>query len=644
MRGNNNFYALGIVVGLVCIYAYSMGLTGPLFFDDVPNLTANHFLQIDGRDFDDWRVAVLSSDAGLFRRPVAMLTFALNYVASEGFSPASLKATNLAIHLLIAVSIYWLCQALLRAPGLKGLRLGAHHRQVVALVAASIWLLHPLHVSTVLYAIQRMAQLSTLFIIAGLLLFSRYRLRWAESGASTGELIAAGLWVLLIGVMAVLSKENGALLPWLIAVVEVTLFLGVWHGQTSRRLVWLGWIILALPIVLITLVFLVSPETISGRFSGREFSLDERLLTQGRVLWRYLGWILLPNITDMGFHHDDIPLSRDLWLPYTSALSILAWMSTIAVALLLRKRYPLLVFAVFFYLVAHSMESTVIPLEMVFEHRNYLPSVGVCFLVAVVLFKFAARFERLRLRVVLGSFLTVLVVLLVIRTNAWSDETTLARFNVINHPESPRANFFYANTLFKRFERAEELGLDEEEQRALAVTSRHYFKRMHSIDERDFAALVMLYQLDTMHFPGLSKDNDWLGTLEVLAGTRRLQASDHTALGALVDFSTTAAGQAGRARVGSMLDRLVRRYPSRVNLVALQYKQLAGQDDADPDQLFVLLERAARANPNSTHIYPYLVQYGGKDHIGRTYETILIWMQRDSSRRDLSVIRRIFSN
>ena len=644
MQSNYNFYALGIVVGLVCIFAYSLGLSGPLFFDDVPNLTANHFLQIDGRDFDDWRVAVLSSDAGLLHRPVAMFTFAVNYVHSGGFSPVSLKAINLAIHLLIGVCAYYLCLALLRTPALKKLCLGAHQCRVVAIIAASIWLLQPLHVSTVLYAIQRMAQLSTLFILAGLLLFCRYRLRWAESGASTGELISASLWLLLLGALAVLSKENGALLPWLIAVLEVTLFLGVWRGRPSRRLVWLGWVFFAFPIMLLTLVFLVAPEMISGRFAGREFSLEERLLTQGRVLWRYLGWILLPNITDMGFFHDDIPLSRDLWTPYTTAPSLLAWVGATVGALLLRKKYPLFAFAVFFYLVAHSMESTAIPLEMVFEHRNYLPSVGVCLLVAVALFQFAARFDRLRLRVVLGSVFSVLVILLVIRTNVWSDETTLARYNVINHPESPRANFFYANALFKRFERAEELALDEEEQRALAVTSRHYFERMHSIDERDFAALVMLYQLDNIHFPGLSEENDWLGALEVLAGTRRLQASDRTALRALVDFSGAAAGQAGRARVVLIMDQLVEQYPRRMDLVNLRYKLLVGQGNADNDQMLALLEEAVQAHPNSTEIYTYLVQYHGSDDIARTYETIRDWMQRDSKRRELSVIRRVFDN
>ncbi len=309
-----------------------------------------------------------------------------------------------------------------------------------------------------------MAQLSTLFTLMGLLVFCRYRLRWAQTGASTGELIAAALWLLLITVLAVLSKENGALLPWLVVVIEVTLFRGVWRGQQCASLRRLGWGILVLPVLLIALVLLISPETIAGRFSSREFSLQERLLTEGRVLWHYLGWILLPDITAMGFFHDDIALSRDLWSPYTTALSLLAWVAVIAIAVLLRNKYPLLLFALLFYLVAHSMESTILPLELVFEHRNYLPSVAVCLLVAAVLFQVSARIKGLRLRVVLGIVLGVLSALLLIQTNAWKDEMTLARFNVVNHPASPRANFFYGNALFERFSRAEELGLDDEEQ------------------------------------------------------------------------------------------------------------------------------------------------------------------------------------
>jgi hypothetical protein len=644
MQDNQKLLTLGVVVGFAGLVAYGLGLHGPLFFDDVPNLTGNLFLHIDGSDFDDWRVAVMSSESGLLHRPLAMFTFVLNYVMSDGFSPAALKATNLVIHLLNAVLIVFFCQTVLRTPALKNLQLGRYQRQVVAVIAGSIWLLHPLHVTTVLYVIQRMAQLSTLFTLAGLLVFCRYRLRWAESGASTGDLIVASLWLMLIGAAAILCKENGALLFWLIPALEVTLFWGVWRSQSRRQLVRLGWVVFALPMVLVMLVWIVSPETLSGRFFAREFSMEERLLTQGRLLWDYLGWILLPNITDMGFFHDDIAISRGLWSPFTTALSLLAWVGAIAVALLQRKRYPVVVFTLFFYLVAHSMESSFLNLEMAFEHRNYLPSVGICLVIALALYRLSVRVSGLRLRVVLASYLAVLTLLLGIRTHIWNDEIRMASFNVVNHPDSPRANFFYANALFKRFEKADDLALTEEERRELAVTSRLYFKRMHNIVERDFAALVMLYQLDTLYFPGLSEQNDWIEKMKISATTKRLRPSDFTALKALVEFSGMHADAAGSLRVSGLLDQVLERYPQRSNLVMLRYKYQRGQNAATDEHLRLLLEQQVAAKPKSTEFYPYLVQYHGKENMAKTYETVGEWMRRDKNRMDLPVIRRMFTH
>jgi protein O-mannosyl-transferase len=642
--GSGWMYMLASVVVLLCLLAYGMALNGPLFFDDVPNLLDNPLVQIQGTALDDWRIAALSSDAGLYYRPVAMLTFALNHVVFGAFSAIQLKATNLAIHLLLGALLYFFVLALLQTPALRAHRPDAHPAQLVAVIAASLWLLHPIHVSTVLYAVQRMAQLSAVFTLAGLLVYTRYRLRWADRGAGPGELLAASIWLVLLGAFAVLSKENGALLPWLIAVVEVTLFRGVWCGQSQRRVVVLGWCAFLLPLLLAAFIAIFSPEVFSGRFGGREFTLEQRLLTQGRVLWQYLAWLLVPNVLDMGFFQDDIPISRGLLSPLSTLLAVLAWAGVIVACVLWHKRYPLFAFACLFYLVAHSMESTVFPLEMAFEHRNYLPSMGLAVLAAVALPRVVTWFNRLRLPAVVGVILAILAVLLVVRTHAWSDELTLARFEVINHPQSPRANFFYANALFKRLEQSTALGLREDEKRALAVTSRRYFERMHSLNERDFAALVMLYQLDTLYFPGLAQQNDWLGKMEELARTRRLQSSDRTALAALVGFSTLPAGAHEKARVRELVEHLIERNPRRMDLLAAKYRLLVDAQGADRESLHLSLERAAQLNPDSRQAAAYLAQFHGKDDLAGTYEAIREWLRRDPYRRELPVIQEIFDN
>ncbi|MEZ5573687.1 MAG: hypothetical protein R3E64_16970 [Halioglobus sp.] len=642
-EGGGMVYRLAAAVVLGCIVAYGLALNGPLFFDDVPNLLENPRVQIDGATFDDWRVAALSSDSGALLRPVAMLTFAMNYAAAGEFTAFSLKASNLIIHLSIGWLVYLFAQALLQAPALRGHRLDSPSRRLIAVLAASIWLLHPIHVSTVLYAVQRMAQLSMLFTLLGLLLFTRYRLRWAEVGAGTGEVIAAAIWLLLCAVFAVLSKENGALLPWLIAVVEVTLFRGIWGGKSHTRLALIGWLALLLPLVLIVVITLFVPELLPGSYGYRNFTLQERLLTQGRILWQYLSWLLVPNIVDMGFFHDDIPLSRDFWSPFTTALSLLAWCGVLLFSLLWRKRFPLTAFAFLFYLVAHSLESSVIPLEMVFEHRNYLPSVGFAVLASVGIFRCAAKFQRLRLGALAGGILSILLVLLVVRTYVWRDEVALARFEVINHPQSVRANFIYGNALFKRFGQSQALGLDAQQQQALAVTSRTYFERMHALDGQEFAALVMLYQLDSNYFPALAEQNDWLGAMETLAQTRRLSSSDRTALGALVDFALTPAGARDRDRIGRLMDRFGERYPKSLEMFAYRYKIAMASGNERKAELLPDLERVTRFNEDSTQAAAYLAQYHGTQDLAPTYEAIREWMRRDQYRRELPAIREIFN-
>lgn len=642
--GRRALYVLAVLVPVACLVAYGQALHGPLFFDDVHNLLSNDLVQIRGSAFDDWRVAAISSDAGILYRPIAMLSFAANYVAAGEFSALGLKATNLAIHLGVGAVVYLFALALLRAPALRAQQLDTRQRQLVAAIAAAIWLLHPIHVSTVLYAVQRMAQLSALFTLAGLLVFTRYRLRWAETGAAPGEVVAAGMWLLLLSLFATLSKENGALLPWLITVLEVTLFQGLWRGRSSRGLKRLGWFALVLPLLLVILIFVVNPDFFSGRFGGREFTLQERLFTQSRLLWQYLSWLALPNILSMGFFHDDIALSRSVWSPMTTGLSLIAWVVVLGTALMAYKRYPLLAFAVLFYLVAHSMESTVLPLELVFEHRNYLPSVGVAVLAAVGIARIALHLQALRGCAVLAAIVGVLFLLLMLRTQAWQNELSLARFNVVNHPQSARANFFYGNALFKRLQQAGNLGLNEDEKQALAVASRGYFERMHTLDEDNFAPLVMLYQLDTLYFPALAAENDWLAKLETSADVRRLQSSDRTALKALAEFATTPAAATGRARVGDLLHGVVARYPGKMPLLAAQYRFLVAGGYDSRAGVQAALERAAEVNAHSPAAAAYLAQFHGTDNLPLTYEAIRQWLQRDQRRREIAAIRRIFDN
>ena len=160
-------WLLVFLLGIAAI-VYACNAGNDFLFDDIPALSGNELVQISGARFDEWRTAAFSSNAGPLSRPLTMVSFALQHVLDDGFSARSLKLGNIAIHLTIGVVLFFLFRALLAEWVSQG-RLQSPVGWVAA-VAAGLWLLHPLHVSTVLYAVQRMAQLSTLFVVLGLFL------------------------------------------------------------------------------------------------------------------------------------------------------------------------------------------------------------------------------------------------------------------------------------------------------------------------------------------------------------------------------------------------------------------------------------------------------------------------------------------
>jgi hypothetical protein len=633
-----------VVFGLVLVsaaLAYGNALRAPLFFDDIPALSQNTPLQIDGEDFDAWRTAAFSFDAGALHRPISMLSFAANYAAFGDFTGHSLKIVNLAIHLLIAVFVYFLTLSLFRAPVFRQRTKGG--LQLVALTAAAIWLLQPLHVSTVLYSVQRMAQLSTLFTVLGLWIFIRYRLRWAERGASIGEILAASLWLLLITMIATLSKENGALLPWLLAVIEFCLFRGKWCGVQSCFVLRLGWAALLFPVVLIALIFVFEPGLFTAGYQQRDFTMSERLLTQSRLLWHYLGWLVLPDIRAMGFQHDDIALSRGLFQPITTLFALLAWLLILVAAFVMRRRFPLFIFGLLFFLVAHVMESSVLALEMVYEHRNYLPSIGVCLFLAHLLTSSILWQGRVNVWLPVAGVLSVLLVLLIARSQIWSGQFSLAQANVFNHPTSSRAQYFYATALLARYTQGQETDMDAQESKALMVAIRHQFLTMHQESTEDVLALTMLLYVDSYYFPALDSTMQWLALLEDSLEDRVLQKTDTAAISLMLKCIGSGNCGVQVARAEALVNNLIARNPDNVQLLLSKYEFLVATG-ALREARMAPLEHASSIDPNHASVQVYRVlERGRAGDIAGMYQVVGEWLAHDPRRWSLPVIMPLFA-
>jgi len=486
----------------LAIAIYFPGLSGSFIFDDGPNITKNQRLLTADSTFAGVRQAALSSDSGMLKRPISMLSFWANYHV-HGLDPYFFKLTNLIIHLVNGIAIFLLCRFLLESPVLHS-RFRDRTSTTVALAATTLWLVHPLNLTSVLYVVQRMTSLCAMFVLFGLFCYVLGR-RHLVQGRTGFPLILAGMFG--FGALAVLSKENGALLPFFVVVVELTLFrFAAADAATSRKLRFFISAIAVLPLVAVGAFLLTHPEWLENQYQTRNFSIAERMMTEARVLWLYLQWAVLPTPSALGLFHDDIPISEGLFRPPSTLLSIIALMLVMAAAIVFRRRLPLISFAVLWYFVGHALESSFIGLELVHEHRNYLPIVGPL-LGAVGTVSCALSMRRRALRAA-----TVIAVVLAFsfvtfnRAVSWGHEDRLRMTLVRHHPLSPRSNFEAATTLAEAAQRNPEL-LDVYEEQI-----RQHFDLSIDLDKTDVNGLFGLMLFEAWN--GHPVDKDVLDRLE----------------------------------------------------------------------------------------------------------------------------------
>lgn len=350
---------------LLVIGIYWPGLHGGFLLDDSQNFaTLDRYLAGE----IEWWGVLFGTRSGPLARPVSFATFLANALIS-GKSAFAMKLTNVAIHGAVA----WLAFVFLR-------RLLAHawEDRVArhwALGIAIAWMLHPIHASTVLYAVQRMTQLSALFTLAALGLYLHARMRLVA-----GERATASLWlgVPALIVLATLSKETGILAPALVLWVEA--YCRRWSVAAVSSPAQLNRFVVALcvaPIVSGLVVFAWRPDLLLSGYETRAFTLMQRTLTETRVLWDYVALLLLPDVERMTLFRDGYTISSGVTRPVATLFALAAWTAVIATGIALRRNLPLLLLGIGIFLVGHALESTIVPLEIYFEHRNYLPSLGV---------------------------------------------------------------------------------------------------------------------------------------------------------------------------------------------------------------------------------------------------------------------------
>lgn len=421
---------------------YIPGLYGDFEFDDGVNILDNSAIKVETLSLDRVLTAALSGKSGPLGRSISMLSFASNYYFTE-FEPFFFKLTNVFIHIFAGFSVYMFINQLTLALDKSADNPGKRrHASVVALTTAGIWLVHPLNVTSVLYVVQRMTSLAALFTFLALALYIYGRRQTVDGKYSRGILLI----LLALGpvtALAALSKESGALAPYLILCVELIVFqFASNHKPTRLLLIGLFSAIVFFPMLVGALNFDRLALYVTNGYMQREFSLTDRLLTQPQVLVFYLRLLLLPVASSMGIYHDDFAISSSLTQTPSTLLSAGAILVLFAVGILAIRKMPALAVGILWFFIGHSIESTFIPLEMVHEHRNYLPIVGPIFATAYYFWRVDFNVVAVRAKwCIVAATLAVFSAVTYERSVEWSNLVDHAAIEVNNHPNSDRANY-----------------------------------------------------------------------------------------------------------------------------------------------------------------------------------------------------------
>lgn len=368
-----------LVAGALALawFAYAPALGAAFGLDDVANL--GELASVDDRH--SALRFVFSGNAGPLGRPIALASF-LPQADALADGAGEFLVVNVFIHLLNGALLAAALALLSRTRGLEPRRAA-----IAAVGATAVWLFLPVLAPASLNVVQRMTTLSATFVLLGLL---GYLLARRELGNRPVRALGGMSAALFLGTaLAAFTKENGALLPTFVLVVESTLLA---RPRLPDPRLWRAWsaLFLWLPTAMIAGYLAMRVPYSEALVLKRDFTAWQRLMTEARILWEYLAkaFVPLPG-TILGFY-DDQPVARSLLAPLT-LLAVSSWLAIAALAIAWRRRYPLAAFAALWYLAGHAVESTVLPLELYFDHRNYLPLVGPVYALAAGVAALPAR-------------------------------------------------------------------------------------------------------------------------------------------------------------------------------------------------------------------------------------------------------------
>ena len=414
---------------IIVFGAYSSNYNASWHFDDYPNIVENPNVHLEDIKYKNVKEALFAAyDVGKHSeqqlyRPVSMLSFALNWYMGKD-RVFGYHIVNNVIHFTTTWFLFLTILNLLISPNLRGKYQGSEY--AIAFLAAILWAVNPIQTQGVTYIVQRMASLAAMFYIIGI--YSYLKARLSVPGYKRFLFIAV---CLLNFILAFGSKENAATFPIVLIVVEILFFQDLSDRDIRKK------VTVALTIFIVAMIAFLLILYIKGNiahllegYETRMFTLKERLLTEPRIIMYYLSQIFYPLVTRLSLVHD-INISTSFFKPWTTTASILSIIFMLGIGFSQTVKRPIIAFSIVFFFINHIIESTILPLELIFEHRNYLPSTFLFFPVSVGLVWLVDYFKKNSSYIhiiLIGSIVGVILSLgvgTIVRNRAWANEKTL---------------------------------------------------------------------------------------------------------------------------------------------------------------------------------------------------------------------------
>ena len=431
-----------ILLFLTIVLIYLNSFDAAWHLDDRPNILNNRGLHITNLQPGSlMRTFFTSPDSGgtinnRLYRPIPCLTFAINWYFGKD-RVFGYHVVNVLVHFLTAYLLFLTILNILKSPNLINPYQGKE--PFIAFLTAVLWAINPVQVQAVTYIVQRMASMAAMFYILGIYFYIKTR----QNQYPLKRILLLFSCVLSF-IFALGSKQNTATLPFALLLIEIICFQDL-NSQGVRRAFFGGSIAGGVLLVVLSVWLFVpgNPFLLIEGFQSRPFSLYERLLTEPRIVLFYLSLIFYPLPYRLSIEHD-ITISTSLFEPWTTFPAILFHLVLIGIGLSQIKKRPLLALAILFFYLNHVIESTIIPLELIFEHRNYLPSLFL-FLPVAAGFKKLLDIYQAKNKVFRSVLLysSVLIIIIIgagtyIRNMAWATERTLWEDAIHKAPNSHR--------------------------------------------------------------------------------------------------------------------------------------------------------------------------------------------------------------